>query len=76
VLVALCRPFAESAVAAPPSNAQIAEELFLSVHAVKTHLQALFQAFAIADLPQNQKRAALARRALETGAVTRAELAG
>ena len=29
VLVALCRPFAESGFAAPPSNQQIADELFL-----------------------------------------------
>ncbi len=75
VLVALCRPFAESGFAAPPSNQQIADELFLSVHAVKTHLQALFQAFGVGALPQNQKRAALARRALEGGAVSLGEQA-
>jgi pSer/pThr/pTyr-binding forkhead associated (FHA) protein len=76
VLVALCRPFGASAWAAPPSNQKIADELFLSVHAVKTHLQALFQRFGIEDLPQNEKRAVLARRALETGAISLGDLAG
>ena len=75
VLVALCRPFGGSAWAAPPSNQKIADELFLSVHAVKTHLQALFQRFGIESLPQNEKRAVLARRALESGAISPADLA-
>jgi hypothetical protein len=37
-------------------------------------MRALFDKFGVADLPQNRKRAALARRALETGVVTRHEL--
>lgn len=70
VLVALCRPLASPGVAsAPASNPDIARELFLSVEAVRTHLKTLFQRFEVPDLPQNQKRAELARRALDSGIV-------
>ncbi|HEX8084919.1 MAG TPA: FHA domain-containing protein [Solirubrobacteraceae bacterium] len=69
VLEALCRPYKESEFAAPASNQAIAEELFLSTDAVKAHLRALFAAFGIEDLPQNQKRAALALRAMQLGIV-------
>ena len=58
----------------PASNAQIAEELVLSVSSVKTHLRALYEKFGVDDLAQNQKRLALAARALESGAVTPDEL--
>jgi DNA-binding CsgD family transcriptional regulator len=74
VLVAVCRPFGRSSFAAPASTKQIADELVVSAETVKTHLRALFEAFGVEDLPQNQKRAELARRALETGVVTPAEL--
>ena len=44
VLVALCRPFAAgSEFATPATNRQIAEEVFLSVDAVKANLRALFE---------------------------------
>jgi hypothetical protein len=76
VLVELCRPFAASSFAVPPSNPQIAAALIIGVETVKTHLRALFEAFALADLPQHQKRAALAQRALETGVVSERDLAG
>ena len=46
----------------------------ISTDTVKTHLRALFDAFGVEALPQNQKRAELARRALELGVVSRAEL--
>jgi hypothetical protein len=36
---------------------------FLSVDAVKSHPRALFEKFAIGDVPQNRKRALLAERA-------------
>jgi hypothetical protein len=75
VLVALCRPLVGEALAVPPSNQDIATELYLSVPAVKTHLRALFGLFGVEQVPQNQKRAELARRALASGAVTRRELA-
>jgi FHA domain len=69
VLEALCRPYKESEFAAPATNQAIAEELFLSVDAVKAHLRALFAAFGIEDLPQNQKRSYLAMRAMQLGIV-------
>jgi DNA-binding NarL/FixJ family response regulator len=75
VLVSLCRPFHEGdAFARPPTNQQIADELFLSVAAVKTHLRILFQRFGVEDLPHNEKRAQLARLAFESGAVSSADL--
>jgi hypothetical protein len=75
VLVALCRPFKEGAAfATPATNGEIAEELTLSVDAVKTHLRALFEKFGVEELPQNQKRVALVQRALQTGLVSEREL--
>jgi len=65
VLEALCRPLASGGYAAPASNQQIADELVLSVETVKGTLSALFERFGLEQLPQNQKRAALAARALE-----------
>jgi pSer/pThr/pTyr-binding forkhead associated (FHA) protein len=75
VLLALCRPFKdESEFATPATNQAIAEELHLSVDAVKTHLRALFEKLEVEDLPQNRKRVALAERALQSGAISRREL--
>lgn len=75
VLLALCRPFkAPGQFATPATNQQIADELFLSVEAIKSHLRALFAKFDVADLPQNEKRAKLVERAFQTGAVTEREL--
>ena len=75
VLVALCRPFRHGdQFARPPSNQQIANELHLSVPAVKTHLRTLFQRFGIPDLAHNEKRAALVRAAFDSRAVSPAEL--
>jgi pSer/pThr/pTyr-binding forkhead associated (FHA) protein len=75
VLIALCRPFKDgSAFATPPTNQEIADELHLSVDAVKTHMRALFQKLEVEGLPQNQKRVAVAERALQSGAVTPREL--
>ena len=69
VLVALCRPAIGGGLATPASNQEIAEELVLSVAGVKTHLRALFDKLDVDDLPQNRKRAELARRALAIGLV-------
>jgi pSer/pThr/pTyr-binding forkhead associated (FHA) protein len=75
VLLALCRPFKDSSpFATPATNQVIAEELHLSVDAVKTHMRALFEKLEVEDLPQNQKRVALVERALQSGAVSRREL--
>jgi hypothetical protein len=51
-----------------------AEEVFLSVEAVKAHLRTLFDRFGVADLPQNQKRLKLAENALRSGSVSPSEL--
>jgi pSer/pThr/pTyr-binding forkhead associated (FHA) protein len=69
VLTALCRPCADDPGAIPATNRQIADELVIGIETVKTHLSALTAAFGLTDLPQHQKRATLARRALEIGAV-------
>jgi len=75
VLVALCRPFREgSEFASPAPNKQIAEEVFLSVDAVKAHLRALFERFGVGDLPQNQKRIRLAELAMRSGVVSPRDL--
>lgn len=74
VLIALCRPFRDSTYSTPATNQQIADELVVSVDAVKSNLRALFSAFGVDDLPQNQKRASLALRALRTGVVSRRDL--
>ena len=74
VLLALCRPLEGGAYGVPASNRAIADELTLTVDTVKGTLSRLFEAFDLAAVPQNQKRAALARRALESGLVRRDEL--
>jgi pSer/pThr/pTyr-binding forkhead associated (FHA) protein len=71
VLMALCRPLRDdNSFAAPATNRQIADELFLSVPAVKLHLRALFEKFGVSDLPQNEKRLALVGRARASGVVS------
>ena len=64
LLTVLCRPLLESNYAAPASNRQIAADLVISVDTVKSTLSALFALFRLSELPQNQKRATLAARAL------------
>jgi pSer/pThr/pTyr-binding forkhead associated (FHA) protein len=75
VLVALCRPYKDgTAFASPATNQQIADELFLSVDSVKTHLRVLFAKFGIEELPQNQKRIRLVERAFYSGLITERDL--
>lgn len=74
VLIALCRPFGSSDVAGPATNREIADELSISVDAVKSTLRGLFSLFGLEDLPQNQKRASLALQALRSGVITRRDL--
>jgi len=76
ILVALCRPVKLSAYGAPASNREIAEEVFLSVDAVKANLRALFETFEVSDLPQNQKRIRLAELALRSGVISPRDLEG
>jgi hypothetical protein len=75
VLIALCRPYRDGRYGVPATNQEIATELFLSVDAVKMHLRTLFTKFELGALPQNQKRATLAERALQFGFVSRHDLA-
>ena len=76
VLIALCRPYRDGgSYATPASNREIAEEVSLSVDAVKMHLRTLFNRFELSELPQNQKRARLAEIALQFGVISPRDLA-
>src|SRR4051794_1187944 len=70
-LDALCAPLWTDSYAAPAGNRAIAETLCVSEARVKARLGSLFVRFGLDDLPQNQKRAALAAQALRLGAVRR-----
>jgi pSer/pThr/pTyr-binding forkhead associated (FHA) protein len=77
VLNALVRPLADrTAATSPASNLEIAQELHLSVAAVKSHIRGLFDRFGVEDLPQNQKRARLADLAVRSGLVQPRRLKG
>jgi hypothetical protein len=72
VLSALCRPLRfDSGLPVAASNREIADELSLSVEAVRTHLKALFVLFEVPELRPNRKRAELARRAVAAGILSR-----
>jgi pSer/pThr/pTyr-binding forkhead associated (FHA) protein len=71
IVIALCRPLSDSAYATPATNKEIADEVHLSVDAVKAHLRVLFARFGLDGLPQNSKRARLAAIALVEGVVRR-----
>jgi hypothetical protein len=75
VLVALCRPFREGGeFTTPATNKAIADEVHLSVQAVKRHLRDLCDRFEIGDLPQNQKRVKLAEQAIRSGTLSPRDL--
>ena len=75
VLIALCRSYRDGGeFATPASNREIADELVLSVEAIKTQLRALFEKFDVGGLPRDAKRARLVHRAFETGALSRRDL--
>ena len=67
VLIALCRPMHDSESATPATNREIADEVFLSIDAVKAHLRVLFERFNLSELPQNEKRARLVASVLVSG---------
>jgi DNA-binding CsgD family transcriptional regulator len=71
ILIALCRPLNDSISALPATNRQIADEIHLSIDAVKAHLRILFERFSLSELPQNEKRARLAHGVLASGLLTR-----
>lgn len=71
VLQALCRPYKSGIpYATPATNQQIADEIYLSVDSVKTHLRALFAKFGVEELAQNQKRTRLVELAFRSGLVS------
>jgi FHA domain len=74
VLIALCRPLKDDPYGVPATNQEIADELHLSIQAVKSRLHGLFERFGLQDLPQNQKRARLAADALQSGTLTARDL--
>jgi pSer/pThr/pTyr-binding forkhead associated (FHA) protein len=75
VLVALCRPYkARSSSAGPATDEQIAEELFLSASAVKTHLSVLHAKLGVEQLPGGESRVQLVQRAFSAGLITQRDL--
>ncbi len=73
VLIALCRPVQATDTATPATNRQIAEEVHLTVDAVKAHLRVLFERYGLGELPQNEKRARLVATVLLSGVLTARE---
>ena len=55
---------------APAFNQEIADQLHVSVEAVKAHLRKLFEKFGVGELAQTKKRIRLAELALISGAVS------
>jgi hypothetical protein len=77
ILAALCKPISSgNHFARPATNQEIADEVFLSVDAVKGHLRTLYRKFGIEDLPHNQKRARLVELAIAGGYVKQEEPTG
>ena len=74
VLVALCRPYKGGGYATPATDQQIADELFLSVRAVRTHLTILFAKLGLDELPEDQKRVGLVERAFHAGLISDRDL--
>ena len=74
VLIALCRPLRESSFATPATNRDIAQELYVSIDAVKAQMRVLSERFGIEGLPPNEKRARVAGFALESGLVSPRDL--
>jgi pSer/pThr/pTyr-binding forkhead associated (FHA) protein len=70
VLTALCRPcMTGSRSAEPATDEQIAEELFLSAAAVRTHLSVLCAKLGVAPRPGDEARSLLVQRAVSTGLI-------
>jgi pSer/pThr/pTyr-binding forkhead associated (FHA) protein len=75
VLVALCRSQeGPSRFASTASDQQIAEELFLSVASVKTHIKVLYAKLGVEELPQNETRVRLVERAFSAGLLSERDL--
>jgi hypothetical protein len=75
VLAALCRPYkGRGGFATPATDEQIAEELVISVGAVKAHLKVLSAKLGAEELPQNETRVRLVERALAAGLISDRDL--
>jgi pSer/pThr/pTyr-binding forkhead associated (FHA) protein len=75
VLVALCRPYkAGREFASPATDQQIADELFLSVGAVRTHLRVIYAKLGVQQSPQNDARARLVGLAFSAGLISERDL--
>ena len=74
VLEALCRPYKGSrASASPAADAEIAEELFLSVGEVQAHLKVLGVKLGVDGRAPGEQRVLVAGRALSAGLVFEAD---
>jgi pSer/pThr/pTyr-binding forkhead associated (FHA) protein len=72
VLTALCRPCtAPGGSAQPATDEQIAEELFISAAAVRTHLSVLCAKLGVERAPGDESRMVLVQRAYSAGLITR-----
>ncbi len=78
VLVALCKPLLTGSVFTQPATSrQIADDLVVSIAAVKQHLARLYDKFGIYEEPDNEnRRVRLANAALASGAVQLTDLRG
>jgi hypothetical protein len=75
VLAALCRPYKGlSGFASPATDQQIAEELFLSVGAVRTHLRVLYAKLGVEELPHSNRPVRLVERAFSSGLISERDL--
>lgn len=75
VLAALCRPYkGAGGFASPATDEQIAEGLFLSVGAVRTHLRVLYAKLGVEEQPQNETRVRLVERAFSAGLISERDL--
>jgi pSer/pThr/pTyr-binding forkhead associated (FHA) protein len=70
VLTALCRPYTDGGRSAEPAtDEQIAEELFLSTAAVRTHLRVLCAKLGVEPLSGDETRMLLVQRAVSAGLI-------
>jgi pSer/pThr/pTyr-binding forkhead associated (FHA) protein len=75
VLVALCRPYkGRSRFPSPAADQQIADDLVLSVGAVRTHLRVLCAKLGVAALPGEATRVRLVERAFSAGLISERDL--
>jgi hypothetical protein len=71
VLAALCRPYkGRRGFASPATDEQIAEELVISVGAVRAHVKVLYAKLGLDEVPQNETRVRLVERALTAGLIS------